>query len=1101
MPDGAPLELLPLLAPYGRDRRVALRIERMPSRARLSRGRNNGDGSWSLTRDELEDLRYLPPNGATEMPTLVVRIIGLDSDNGATLAVLDHAVLRESEAAGADTGEETELAPQHEAELRELRAELTKARAALRTTRSELASARNAWDAELEQRLNDAADEAVATLEERRSVWMTETKDRLLKSEARGIERLEQARERWRHDTETELAKAEDVWKSGESMRLAAAEAHWQEQTARALARETAQLTQLEAALAAARVQAASKASDSSEIQRLREELGGLKSTLADAQIAAERALEKGHAQTAAAVADAERAWKTEETKRRNAAEKGWREQTSRALADEAAKRDELEASLAEARLQAAAGVSENSETERLRADVSTLKTALAERERALAEEQAAARRAGEQASRTLADEAVKRCELEAALAEARVQAAAGVSENSEFERLRTDVSTLKTALAGRERALAEEQAARCAREQDANDAAAALANAEELWKAAEAERLKSAEAGWQEQATRRTKEMASRLAQAEAALAEVNSGRERRETAETRRLRAELSVLRENHAESEQRLAEAGAEAERFRNDAEVSHAALARAEEAWKKNEAPRFAAAEARWQEQSARVLADLNAKLERADSTNAQLRAGTKQTREKQETAELRRLNEALAEAKSQLAERESDLEATRAAAKSDRENARREFDRALAEEKKAWEAEEASRLADSKAQWKEQSDRLFKKATVRLEGAEAALADARAEANAARDRRDSAELRRLRSEFAALRAQLAGREADLAEAQVAAGRARERTREEVEAALLKAEETWKSGEAIRIGDAETRERERGGRALTEAVARLERTEAALAEARQQFEAERERAAIAAAEGSARQERTESALQAARNRIDGLRDPANETELARLRTELATLQVAHGDREAELAQTRAGARKSRESWAERTQAAVQRAEDLWRIEEAQRLEAARREWQRDARLAGVAEMAPEPDPAALRKANRLAFDSALAVGLAAIVVLGITFYPRLQPYLPALPGSGGSATATTVAPARSAKPAKTAAAHAVVGISLAKLRSDPSPTAAILATLARGTSVQPMEQRGIWTHVRVDATTTTPAREGWVHATSLKQSADR
>src|SRR5205823_11725583 len=87
--DGLPLELGDFRAPYGRDRRVALRVERMPSRSRLSRGRNNGDGSWSLTRDELDGLFYIPPRGSSNVPTLIVRIIGLDSDNGATLEVVD----------------------------------------------------------------------------------------------------------------------------------------------------------------------------------------------------------------------------------------------------------------------------------------------------------------------------------------------------------------------------------------------------------------------------------------------------------------------------------------------------------------------------------------------------------------------------------------------------------------------------------------------------------------------------------------------------------------------------------------------------------------------------------------------------------------------------------------------------------------------------------------------------------------------------------------------------------------------------------------------------------------------------------------------------
>jgi len=50
------LDLLPLLKPFKRSGRLALRIERLPQRAKLSAGRRNSDGSWSLASDELEDL-------------------------------------------------------------------------------------------------------------------------------------------------------------------------------------------------------------------------------------------------------------------------------------------------------------------------------------------------------------------------------------------------------------------------------------------------------------------------------------------------------------------------------------------------------------------------------------------------------------------------------------------------------------------------------------------------------------------------------------------------------------------------------------------------------------------------------------------------------------------------------------------------------------------------------------------------------------------------------------------------------------------------------------------------------------------------------------
>src|SRR6266571_4174734 len=85
------VKLGPLLSPYKKQGRLSVRIERLPQLARLSAGRNNGDNSWSLTLDELEDLAYLPPEGMHEAHSLAVRIIGLDG-GGSTLAVLDFPV-------------------------------------------------------------------------------------------------------------------------------------------------------------------------------------------------------------------------------------------------------------------------------------------------------------------------------------------------------------------------------------------------------------------------------------------------------------------------------------------------------------------------------------------------------------------------------------------------------------------------------------------------------------------------------------------------------------------------------------------------------------------------------------------------------------------------------------------------------------------------------------------------------------------------------------------------------------------------------------------------------------------------------------------------
>ena len=60
----------------------------------------------------------------------------------------------------------------------------------------------------------------------------------------------------------------------------------------------------------------------------------------------------------------------------------------------------------------------------------------------------------------------------------------------------------------------------------------------------------------------------------------------------------------------------------------------------------------------------------------------------------------------------------------------------------------------------------------------------------------------------------------------------------------------------------------------------------------------METERERAAVQLAEANARFERSETALTEANERIETMRDPANDSELRRLRNELANLKSSLG-----------------------------------------------------------------------------------------------------------------------------------------------------------------------------------------------------------
>jgi hypothetical protein len=1137
LPKGVALDLLPLLAAYGRDRRVAMRIERMPSRARLSRGRNNGDGSWSVTRDELDGLSYIPPKNAKEAPTLVVRIIGLESDNGATLAVLDYPVLDDDETERIESEAAATDSAQREAEFRQLRAELTKTKAALRANQTELSSARQLWEAELEERLADATNDSAATLDRNRVQWQTQAKERAAKLEARFAEQLAEAREALKRDDENERAKTETAWKEAEAARFAAAEAKWREQTARALAKENAERSRIEVSLSAARADAERNSANTNELRSLRDEVETLRTDvsdrdakLAEAQSAAKKAHERARVVTERSSTDGSelRNLRDEvETLQANLSDRDARLAEAQSAAKEALER---------ARVVAERGSTDGSELRSLRGEVETLRANLSDRDTRLAKAQSAAKEALERARAVaergsadggelrrlrdevetlranLSDRDAKLAEVQTVANEAqkrtRLATERGTADGSEIRSLRDEVETLRANLSDREAKLADAQAAAKAAHEGTRVAAqAVVTHAEQVWKAGEAARIARAEIKWQSQSALVLAEMAKRLESAEKALAgeRKNKGARRPDGAELHELRNELAAAQAALKAREKQVAEAqNATAGTGKHLEQHSETTIAKAREEWRTEEESRLSAAKIQWQEQFARRAAELTTKLEvgeralndaRAEAKSAQERA----SQERRDTSETRRVKDALRQVQLSLEQRDAELAEAQGAAREAAERASNDVETALAKAEKEWEARETARFAEAKAQWQEQSSRVLKKARLKLEGAEAALAEARTQANSAHDLREGAELRRLRTEFAAARTKMTELETELAQAQVAAGRARERTREEVEAALAKAEEAWRTTEAVRISAIETQERERGGRALAEALSRLERTEAALKEARAQTEIVREQRAVSLAEAVTRYERTESQLREARTRIESMRDPANEAELGRLRQELGTIQIASSELEAEVGRSRAETRKARDRATEQSKAAVVRAQEAWRVEEAHRLAAARREWERDARSAsGIDPSVEDPmEPVPMQRANRLLLDSMLAVCLAAAVVLVVTIWPEFYNVWPSTARASGSEIPKTITVVRPALPKPvTPAARASINVASANLRAEPGATAHLIARLRRGELVTPAERHGDWIHVHTDAAGGKPAQDGWIHYASLK-----
>src|SRR5215470_6097543 len=92
VPRSVPLDLQPLLKPFKRSGRLALRIEHLPQRAKLSAGRRNSDGSWSLASDELEELSYILPSNIAAAHELTVRVMKFDDGAASTLKVIQYPI-------------------------------------------------------------------------------------------------------------------------------------------------------------------------------------------------------------------------------------------------------------------------------------------------------------------------------------------------------------------------------------------------------------------------------------------------------------------------------------------------------------------------------------------------------------------------------------------------------------------------------------------------------------------------------------------------------------------------------------------------------------------------------------------------------------------------------------------------------------------------------------------------------------------------------------------------------------------------------------------------------------------------------------------------
>jgi len=516
-----------LLTPYEQHRSLSVRVEKLPQGACLSRGRNNGDHTWSLKLDDLDGLLYLPPDGMDEPHTLAIRVIGLDDDNSATLALLDLPVRP-----GAAEPEATPCtaAPPPAAALEEAGAEHANEIARLTERHTDdLRQREAAFETRLAQELEALSNKVKSVskkeFDERLAVAVREAVE---KSETEAGARLEQARRELQADHAKKLAvvttrseKAEAYLKA---MRGQTVDEHVSEGDLRELRGELkaaqARLAVRESELADTRTKAEARLEEHRAAWQAEQEecLARLEK---DAQSRIESALQDGRQEAETARLQAEETWKAEEAARLAAAEAQWRDQSAQALAEAAERFQQAEAALQEARSQAETthNADAQAELDALQSELAETRAALAERDAEVAQVRA---EATAQTQAETANDADAQAELgalhgelaetRAVLAERDVEVARARAEIEEL-RARAEIEIAPPVEAGHvapnhemderlaEAAAEAEQRLEQARQGWRAQTEATLVKAWAIWKSQEAGRLDAARTEWQEHA------------------------------------------------------------------------------------------------------------------------------------------------------------------------------------------------------------------------------------------------------------------------------------------------------------------------------------------------------------------------------------------------------------------------------------------------------------------------------------------------------------------------------------------------------------------------------------------------------------------------
>lgn len=785
------LKLAPLLGPYKKHGRLSLRVERMPQRSRLSAGRNNGNDSWSLTSDDLEDLYYFPPAGNYEPHTLAVRIIGID-EGGSTLAMIDQRVAPEAPAPmqAAD--------PAGDAYLQQLSEELTKVKAALAVRETELekrrqdrtdvagmrdivdaeiTSARASWKLELDQRLAAAATEAAKRLEVEKASWQEEHDKRVTESEERTQARIVEARERWRQEAKAALTQAQSGWRAEEASRFAEAEAQWRRKLAAATANAKEQ----------------PEGSQRHEIAELRAQVAERDEALAHSRSQAEQSKHRWRQDTDTALANAEATWRAGEAARLAAAQQTWKQQADRELTELAARCQRAETSLARAEAAAAKRppAGDDVQLTKLRKELAAAEAELAAKNTALAQARSDATIVGERdaiALKLLREELAaahaKIAEREPGRARSGETAGEAAAREAELKSLREELAKARTSLSARERELAAERAAPSARDSE-------LAS----------ERNKPADTLERDRLLRQVDEAKAKLTAREAEfLAERADLAAKARDAETRAAARETNLTSERDRlnaqlrDSESRAAarQAGLIAERDKlsgqvRDAESQSAAREASLVTERDNLATQIKDAESRAAAREAGMAAERDSLLARV--RDAETRANAHESGVAGERATLRAqvdeiaaklaereselalersrppvvsdnaehdaLRVQLKEAEARVAERDARLAGLQVSASEAVDASKLNYEIMLNEAKEAWKADEANRFAEMASRQRDANSVAASEAKSRAEAAEAALSQLRL-----RTGRDQS------GEIAQLQATLAERETEL-----------------------------------------------------------------------------------------------------------------------------------------------------------------------------------------------------------------------------------------------------------------------------------------------------------------------------------------------